>query len=117
MRCANRGHFGGTSGDEIGVHVCGVLIVKNARSLFQNRKFALSSKNIESRIETIKRNMSKHPDIYQMVDPCPEKLEVLKKTSQYAKSRGEVRRNRAKEKELKEEFIGDEIESDSAIKL
>ena len=92
--CANRGHFRGNGGDETGVHVCGFIVLKNAKSLFQEKKFALSSRDVESRTEIIRTNMSKHPGIYQMVDPSPGKMAILDRKNEYLKSRVDVRRNR-----------------------
>ena len=38
--------------------------------------------------------MSKHPGIYQMVDPSPRKMALLDRKNEYLKSRKDVRRNR-----------------------
>ena len=92
--CANRGHFRGNGGDETGVHVCGFTVLKNAKSFFQDKKFVLSSRNVENKTVTIRTNMSKHPGIYEMVDPSPKKLALLNQQSEYRKSRVDVRRNR-----------------------
>ena len=78
--CANRGHFRGNGGDETGVHVCEFTVLKNAKSLFQEKKFALSSRNVENKTVTIRTNMSKHPGIYEMVDPSPKKTGITQPT-------------------------------------
>ena len=99
--CANRGHFGGNGGDETGVHVCGFTVLKNAKSLFQDKKFALSSRNVENKTVTIRTNMSKHPGIYEMVDPSPGKMAILDRKNEYLKSRVDVRRNRLSKESAK----------------
>lgn len=77
INCANRGLYRGHGEDRVGVYVAAILIITNAKELHESGKFAFSSNISESNRKTIKHASTKHPNVYQFVDPCSEKKAAI----------------------------------------